>query len=362
MIRAIIVDDEQPSVDKLEKMLLDSGMVEIKGKFTEPLKALEFLKDNKIDASFLDIEMPDMDGIELSNRIMELQGKAAIVFVTAYSRYAVEAFRLNAIDYLLKPVSADRLRETLDRIIEEKNIGMNYAGLKVRCFGKFIVTIGSREVKFRTEKAEELLAFLIDRRGSFVGRSEIIDSLWEEYEGDRALIHFNTTLHYVKKALLLHGVQLPIEHDRGSYRIDTGSINCDYCQFHALAAGAVADSPRNVLKCEEAVALYTGSYLSGKEYSWAEISRQILKDQYIGLLLELAGFYKKAGRTVKAVEWMKTGLMHEPLHRELNYRLIEALLSNNDRLSARRYYDIYRSGLRKKMKQEPDDSFIRLIR
>jgi len=362
LIRAIIVDDEQPSVDKLEKMLHNSGMVEIKGKFTEPLKALEFLKTNRIDVSFLDIEMPDMDGIDLSNRITDLQGKIAIVFVTAYNQYAVEAFRLNALDYLLKPVSADRLRETLDRIIEEKNIGMNYAGLTVRCFGKFRVTIGSEEVKFRTEKAEELLALLIDRRGSFVGRSQIIDCLWEEYEGDRALIHFNTTLHYMKKALLRHGVQVPIEHDRGSYRIETASITCDYCQFHALASGDGAASPDNALKFEEAAALYTGSYLSGKEYAWAERSRQMLKDQYFSLLIELSGFYKAAGSHKKTVEWMKAGLMHEPLHRELNYRLIEALLSANDQLSAHRYYDIYRNGLRKKLKQEPDDVLKGLMR
>jgi hypothetical protein len=69
LIRAIIVDDEQPSVTKLEKLLNESGRVEIVGKFTEPLAALEFLKINPIDAAFLDIEMPEMDGIELSNRI-----------------------------------------------------------------------------------------------------------------------------------------------------------------------------------------------------------------------------------------------------------------------------------------------------
>ncbi|HBV99319.1 MAG: hypothetical protein JL50_06320 [Peptococcaceae bacterium BICA1-7] len=362
MIRAIIVDDEQPSVEKLSKMLQDSGMVEIKGKFTEPLKALEFLKANRIDACFLDIEMPDMDGIELSNRIINLQGKIAVVFVTAYHQYAVEAFRLNALDYLLKPVSDDRLKETLDRIVEEKNIGMNNDGLTVRCFGKFRVTTLCGEVRFRTEKAEELLAFLIDRRGGFAGRSEIIDCLWEEYEGDRALIHFNTTLHYVKKALLLHGVQIPIEHDRGSYRIDSGNISCDYWKFHTLAAGAGPSGPDNLLKYEEAAALYTGSYLSGKEYPWAERSRQMLKDQYIGLLLELSGYYNAAGRHNKTVEWMKAGLMHEPLHRELNYRLIEALLLANDRLSASRYYDVYRSGLRKKLKQEPDDYFKKLMR
>lgn len=361
MIRAIVLDDEPISVDKMERLLKDSGMVEVKGKFTEPLKALKFLEEHKVDAAFLDIEMPDMDGIELANRIIDLQGKIAVVFVTAYNQYAVEAFRLNALDFLMKSVTADRLKKTLDRIIEEKDIPMQSVALQVQCFGKFRVSAGNGEVKFRTEKAEELLAFLIDQRGSFVSRSKIIDCLWEEYEGDRALIHFNTTLHYVKKALLQHGVQVPIEYDRGSYRFDVSGFNCDYCRFHAFAASSLTVNDINILECEEAASLYTGEYLSGREFTWAERNRQMLKDQYISLLLKLSGYYKAVCKHEKTVEWMKAGLIHEPLHREMNYRLAEALLLNNDHIAAVSYFDIYRNGLRKKLKHEPDDAFKKLM-
>ena len=95
------------------------------GCFTEPLAALELLKKNTVDAVFLDIEMPETDGLELAGRILDLQGKIAVVFVTAYNDYAVEAFRLNALDYLMKPAEEDRIRETLNRIIEEKHIPMH---------------------------------------------------------------------------------------------------------------------------------------------------------------------------------------------------------------------------------------------
>lgn len=361
MIRAIILDDEQPSVDKLETLLKESGMAEVKGKFTSPLKALEFLKTNKIDTIFLDIEMPDMDGIELSNRIIDLQEKVAVVFVTAYNQYAVEAFRLNALDYLMKPVTTDRLKETLDRIIEERNLPMYPVELRVQCFGKFKVSTVSGEVKFRTEKAEELLAFLIDQRGSVVSRSKIIDCLWEEYEGDRALIHFNTTLHYVKKALVLHGIQIPIEYDRGSYRFDISGLECDYCRFHEVTATPVNINETNVLEYEEAARLYTGDYLSDKEFMWVERSRQMLKDQFISILFRLSDYYKLLGMHSKTIECMKMGLAHETLHREMNYRLVAALILINDRISASRYYDIYRKGLREKMNQEPDADFRKLL-
>ncbi len=362
MIRAIVVDDEQPSLDRLEKLLKDSGLIELGGKFTEPAEALEFLKKSKVDAVFLDVEMPDMDGIELSSHIIDLQGSIAVVFVTAYNQYAVEAFRMNALDYLLKPVSADRLKETLHRIIEVKGIRMLHRGIHAGCFGRFSVSIGTEEVKFRTEKAEELLAFLIDRRGGFVSRREIIENLWEDFDGDRAIIHFNTTLHYVKKALLLYGIQIPIMYERGGYRFDTGGLTCDYLRFCDFVENAGAIEQENILEYERTAELYTGEYLSGWEYSWVEIKRQLLEEQYIGMLLDISEYYKGAGKCQKAAKWLKAGLLRGPLHRELNYRLIEVLLLANERMLASRYYEIYRNSLREKLKQEPDEEFRKLLR
>lgn len=361
MIKAVIVDDEQPSVDKMEKLLQDSGVVELKGKFSQPLAALDFLKKNPVDAVFLDIEMPDLDGIELATRLIEFQERLAIIFVTAYNQYAVEAFRLNALDYLMKPVTADRLLESLNRISIEKEIHIKPATVRCQCFGKFKITNQTAEVKFRTEKAEELLALLIDRRGEAIHRNEICDSLWEEYDGDRALIHFHTTLYYVKKALLQQGVTVPIEHDRGSYRLNVNGFDCDYCRFYQYGTMVHEVNQRNIFELEEIAGLYGGDYLSGKGYLWAERNRQMLKEQYIALLLQISVYYQTAGNHPKSLEWLKKGLIQEPLHREINYQLIRILLLMNDRLSAGKYFHIYENDLMRKLKQEPDQEFKDII-
>ncbi len=361
MIRAIIVDDEQPSVAKLEKLLNESGMVEVRDRFTEPLVALDYLKNNPVDVAFLDIEMPDMDGIELSNRFLDLQGKLAVVFVTAYNQYAVEAFRLNALDYLMKPVTAERLRETLERIAAKKEIRFQLSMVRIGCFGKFKVDAGGAEVKFRTEKARELMAFLTDRQGDFVHRDEICDNLWEEYDGDRALIHFHTTLHYVKKALLLQGLQVPIEHDKGSYRLNIDGLDCDYCRFMKFITPAGKVQQNNILEYEETAGIYHGDYLASEEYAWAERKRQMLKERFILLLLQISEYYRKNGEPQKDIFWLKQGLLREPLHREVNYRLIEALLLMDDRVSARKYYEMYQNDLKRKLKHSPDHGFLKLI-
>lgn len=362
MIRAIVVDDEQPSADKMAKLLSDSGIVDVKGIFTDPLESLEYLKKARVDAAFLDIEMPEMDGIELSNHALDLQGKIAVVFVTAFSEYAVEAFRLNALDYLMKPVDKDRLKESLDRIIEEKNVQVHPARMQVRCFGKFKVIAGGGEVRFRTGKAEELMAYLVDSMGSEVSRSEIIDHLWGEYDGDRAVVHFNTTLHYVRKALLQNGVKIPIEHSRGAYRLDTAGINCDFHRFMSLVSAPMSINDISMPEYEEAAAIYTGDYLDVDGFQWAERKRVLLKEKYINLLLNITDYYKTVGKHAKTTELLKTGLKHEPLNSGMNYRLIEALLLMNDRISAAKYYDIYRRGLKNELVLEPDATFKKLMR
>lgn len=116
MIKVIIVDDEIPAINKMIKLLADCGMPEIAGVFTDPQEALDFVRRTRVDLVFLEIEMPDINGIELANSIIDLWQGIEVVFVTAYHQYPVEAFQLNALDYLMKPVTVGRLMQTLSRI------------------------------------------------------------------------------------------------------------------------------------------------------------------------------------------------------------------------------------------------------
>lgn len=356
------MDDEVPAINKLEKLLENSDMAQVVGEFTKPFEALEFLKCNKVDVVFLDIEMPDMSGIEFASRIIEVQEGTSIVFVTAYNQYAVEAFQLNALDYLMKPVLATRLKETLCKLIAAKGINNITKGIFIRCFGRFTVNNGMEEVKFRTEKAEELLAFLIDRRESFISRNEIIDSLWADFDGERSLIHFNTTLHYVKKALLSYGFRVPLTYERGGYKFDMSSIDCDYLKISMFLEDTKTPRQETILQYEEIASLYKGEYLSGYDYDWVEIRRLQLENLYYNIILKISEYYKGNENYKNAAKWIKAGLKMEALHRELNYKLFEILLLDDDRIMALKYYNLYKKGLKKNHGQEPDKAIVKLFR
>jgi two-component system, LytTR family, response regulator len=112
-MRAFLLDDEALALKRLERMLAATGRVEVVGTSTDPVEAVARILETKPDVLFLDIEMPGMTGFEM---LAELQPQPWVVFTTAYDRYALEAFGVSAIDYLLKPIDAAQLGRALDKI------------------------------------------------------------------------------------------------------------------------------------------------------------------------------------------------------------------------------------------------------
>ena len=113
LIRAYVVDDERLAVQRLTRLLNDTGRVTVVGSTTDPQQALEALGAADVDVVFLDIQMPEMTGLDLVER---LDRQVPVVFTTAYDRYALEAFAVNSIDYLLKPIETARLEKALDKL------------------------------------------------------------------------------------------------------------------------------------------------------------------------------------------------------------------------------------------------------
>jgi two-component system LytT family response regulator len=112
-MRAYLVDDERLAIERLKRLLDATGRVTIAGSSTDPETALEALRRTPVDVLFLDIQMPGLTGFEMLAR---LDSDVAVVFTTAYDRYAIEAFGVNSVDYLLKPIEADRLDRALDKL------------------------------------------------------------------------------------------------------------------------------------------------------------------------------------------------------------------------------------------------------
>ena len=117
-IRALLVDDEAPARSELRYLLAAHPQIEVVGEAASASEALELARELRYDVVFLDVEMPGLTGVEAAPLVRDRREPPAIVFVTAHERYAIDAFAVEAFDYILKPVGPDRLARVVERLEE----------------------------------------------------------------------------------------------------------------------------------------------------------------------------------------------------------------------------------------------------
>lgn len=210
MYRAILVDDEKPAIDLLTLLLEENGQIGVIGSFTRAADILAEIRHLKPNVVFLDIEMPEISGLELAAKIIEIESNVEIIFVTAYDRYALEAFRANAIDYILKPASADDITEVIKRLNKirhpKKTYQMPTHKARIHCFGTLSVYGAEcgEALKWRTAKTEELFAFMLQNLNTGVPKWKITQALWPEYDEEKKTdVNLYTTVYKVKKHCLM---------------------------------------------------------------------------------------------------------------------------------------------------------------
>lgn len=105
MLTSVIIEDEFPAREELKYFISKHRGISLEREFDNPVDALKYLQENRVDIAFLDINMPELDGMSLGKILVKLNPNLKIIFITAYRDYAAEAFEIKAFDYLLKPYS-----------------------------------------------------------------------------------------------------------------------------------------------------------------------------------------------------------------------------------------------------------------
>ena len=252
---AICVDDEIILAQHTAALCRALPQIEITEAFVSGEDALDWLKENNADIALLDIDMPGMNGIELAKKIKELYQNTAIIFLTGYPQFAVDAFQIRASGYLLKPVSREDLsREVTYALSARRRVNTGVA--VVQTFGSFEVYSHGEKIRFRSQESKELLALLVDRRGASLTRSEAFGILREDLMYDRSRQKwFDKVIRSMRDTLAENGIEEIFELKQGHLRIRPELISCD---LFRLFDGD-----------PEAVRSFHGEYM--KPYTWAVI-------------------------------------------------------------------------------------------
>ena len=147
-IRVLIADDEPPARRKLQRLLAAHADIAVKGEASTGIEAVGLLREHRPDAIFLDVQMPGLDGFEVLEALEDLK-ETAVIFVTAFEEYAVKAFEVQALDYLLKPVTSERLAVVLERLRSQRGRGESSHGMGERYWRRILVR-GARSAHFIT--------------------------------------------------------------------------------------------------------------------------------------------------------------------------------------------------------------------
>ena len=263
-MQTLIVDDRSAIVSMMQRILtrLDPDGTHIGT--TDPEEALRITAAQHIDAAFLDIEMPEMTGIELAGRIQKLCPLTNIIFITGYQEYMPDAFNLYASAYIMKPVTEHAVRDALLHLRNCISAPLSNR-IRVQCFGNFEVFADGVPVKFTRAKSKELFAYLIDRRGAVCTNDMIIGNLWPDEGATQTRKSMaRTVIAEMCTAFQQISAEDVISRDKGGVCVIPDKIDCDFYRY-------LAGDPH-------AIHQFIGEYMT--QYDFASVTRANLQRKY----------------------------------------------------------------------------------
>lgn len=252
-MKVLVVDDETGSLN-LTVLAVKQSMPDAEiDSFELPTDAWEAVQEKKYDFAFLDVEMPEMNGLTLAKKIKSIQPKVNIFFVTAYREYGFEAFGVHASAYLLKPVCREDIEEELSHLRYETDTETNE--IYARTFGQFDFLVHRKSVHFSRAKSKEVLAYLIDRKGSGVTKKELASVIFEDSVYSRNVQDYlGKIIKELEQTLKEEGISDILVKKRNYYAVDTEKFKCDLYEYLKGNHSSGGE--------------FLGEYMN--QYSWAE--------------------------------------------------------------------------------------------
>jgi two-component system, LytTR family, response regulator len=362
MIKAFAVDDELPALRGMEYLLERAKNIEFK-LFQNHLEAIEKVKTDFPDVVFLDIDMPSANGIELALKLQDIKPDIIIVFVTAHSEFAVDAFKAYPLDYILKPIDEERFEKTLghiQKIIEEKSTkseSMRANPVKIRCLGSFdfIVQHQSPISHKNGRRFQELFAYLIFRNGEAVTRSKLIDTMFDGVMDKKNINYIHVVVYNLRKLLTEYGISYTLSFNNESYTLNISTGFCDIVDLCAFVKNNRVVDESNYKQAAALAACCNGDYFENADYNWIPEARAWANLMVGQFLLRLSKYYLGSGKYYDCEKCLATLLKKDPSSQSAHKLLLSLYLQQENKLSYIKHYEKYRKFLKTELGKEPEE-------
>jgi len=347
-VKAILVDDESSALTSLEIALHKIGGITIIGKYTNSYIAKQNILNEKPDIVFLDIEMPGISGIKLAEEIQYSLPEIHIVFITAYDEYAVKAFELSAIDYVLKPVRSNRLKDTVQRISKAYKRESASDSLKrsvMVCAFQSLSFVQENnmsdtiDVRWRTSKVRGVFVFLLQHRGDFIRKDTLLDLFWPDLDIKKGYTQLYSAIYQIRRTIADINVNIHISSLENGYRLDMNGVKFDVDEWEKGLKKLPAITCETLSAHQELLMLYRGDYLANEDYMWLENERERLKILWIQHICKVADFFANKNQYSEAISLYLNLQMSQPYIEECYFKLMQLYNKIGDIHSVERQYD-----------------------
>jgi len=257
----IAVDDEYLQLIDLEFAIKEAVPEASVLGFENPISAAEFGNENHIDVAYLDVNMPELNGIDLAKMLKKNNPGINIIFATGYDEFAKEAFSIQASDYLTKPIKAEAIKTSLKHLRTPVE-SMQEIKLRIQCFGNFDVFVGNKILYFPRQKSKEVLAYLVHKRGTSCNIKELCAAIYDNAENISSIEkQIQPVISGMMKTLKEANAEDVITKNYNSISVNVNKVDCDYYRF--------LEKDPNLTR------IYTGEYMTN--YAWAEFRPEYLE-------------------------------------------------------------------------------------
>jgi two-component SAPR family response regulator len=365
MLKAIVVDDQRIHLEIMKILLEKNHNIDIVGMFHNGKDAMVQILIDSPDVVFLDIEMPEMNGIELAREIEKIDEDIQIVFVSAYEKYAMEAFKVNATNYILKPVMDEEINKTIDRILKRRNFAKDKLNpakqLKILCLGDFKVC-GEIVIRWPTAKVAELFAYFICHANKRIDKWELCDVLWQDMQPEKAEHNLHSAIHRLKSTLKNAGFENILHYEKGMYTAALGGCDCDLIRFQSFIKGREILLDNEIDEAENILKLYQGRLFKSQNYIWCNELCEEIDRKYIKLLKLVVRKYVDSGYYTHAEELLKKALEVDSLEESVYELLMTIYSSMGERIKLINQYEQMKQRLLNELGLEPKTSTKKLFK
>ncbi|MEK8130303.1 response regulator [Paenibacillus filicis] len=369
-MKVILVDDEPTMHLILRKMLDKLPGIHVAGAFTDTKSAASFLSEHTdIGLAFVDISMPGGSGMEFAARMEDADSPLQIVFVTSHKEFALEAYELSVLDYLVKPVSQERLQRTVHRAMTNQRVSRQSPSLSapastdspkiiLTMLGDVAVSSEAGRVKWISRKCAELFAYLLLYRGKRIPRSRLVTDIFGGMHQGGAESYLNTTVYQLRKSLEPLGLREAVRSENDGYALELKDPAIDYLEFEQQAEKLQVMDYRNVEQALHIERLYTGDLFGDKAYVWAIHETERYAELYAAFVKRLAEVLISLRNTAHASKLLLKLNERNPLDESVIRLLMTIREMNGDKKGLTALYTGYVRLLGRELGIRPSEELI----